>query len=580
MWMVSAAAATHTDEVEQDPERRVTRGRSKEAGMQMTKTRISVSIVLAAIAAAVVVAVVGAGPAEAAFPGQNGKIAFGRGSTGSGTLSADIWTINPDGTGAVNLTNDGTSPFDSEPAFSPDGSRIAFIRGLGTTAEIWTMNSDGTNETRLTNDSTQDSQPAFSPDGSKIAFTKLGELYVMNSDGSSPTLLSPQGDGIRDHQPAFSPDGSKIAFRRDFTSGADRIATIRADGTGQADLTDLNDDRTPDWQPLSFELSLRVSDGPDPVKVGQNLTYSLAVHNAGPSIATNVSLTDRLPSGVGFVSASQGCTNTSGTVRCSLGDVAPGTTTTVEIVVQPTAEGPLSNTASISSVPRDPGPENNSDTEATEVAPNRTPVANSDAYSVDEDGTLTVNAPGLLSDDTDADRDALSVADSDSTAPGVQPASGPSDGALNLNADGSFSYAPNANFVGTDSFAYRATDGTADSSATTVLIRVRDATRPTVLDPVKPTGKRVSPSANVMVTFSEAMDQTTLDATTVTLTKKGTTVPVGAALRFPSAESVVLDPNKPLRRGATYTATITTGAEDLAGNGLESDRVWSFRVRP
>src|SRR5262249_27240120 len=72
---------------------------------------------------------------------------------------------------------------------------------------------------------------------------------------------------------------------------------------------------------------------------------------------------------------------------------------------------------------------------------------------------------GVLTNDTDADGNTLSVAS-------PRPISGPSHGSLTLNADGTFTYTPNANYNGPDSFTYRATDGAADSNVATVSITV------------------------------------------------------------------------------------------------------------
>ena len=93
---------------------------------------------------------------------------------------------------------------------------------------------------------------------------------------------------------------------------------------------------------------------------------------------------------------------------------------------------------------------------------NDAPVAVDDAYSTGEDTVLVVPAPGVLGNDGDADGDPLSAA----------LVGGPANGTLVLNADGSFTYAPNANFVGTDSFTYTASDGTATSNTATVTITV------------------------------------------------------------------------------------------------------------
>jgi uncharacterized repeat protein (TIGR01451 family) len=117
------------------------------------------------------------------------------------------------------------------------------------------------------------------------------------------------------------------------------------------------------------DLSVTGTDSPDPVVVGNNLTYSLTTTNNGPNDLTAVTLTDTLPVGVTFVSESPSCSGTS-TVTCNLGSLASGANGTVTIVVTPTAVGPLSNTASVAggvSDPRDPNMANNSVTVNTTV---------------------------------------------------------------------------------------------------------------------------------------------------------------------------------------------------------------------
>src|SRR5215211_2252122 len=98
----------------------------------------------------------------------------------------------------------------------------------------------------------------------------------------------------------------------------------------------------------------------------------------------------------------------------------------------------------------------------TTTVPNRAPTAAADAYSTAEDTHLTVAAPGVLGNDTDPDGDSLSAV----------VVSGPAHGSLNLNADGGFTYTPAANFNGTDTFTYRASDGTAQSNPATVTMTV------------------------------------------------------------------------------------------------------------
>ncbi|MBW3542692.1 MAG: tandem-95 repeat protein, partial [Planctomycetes bacterium] len=90
------------------------------------------------------------------------------------------------------------------------------------------------------------------------------------------------------------------------------------------------------------------------------------------------------------------------------------------------------------------------------------PTAADDAYAVNEDATLNIAAAGVLANDGDVDGDPLSAV----------LVSGPASGALVLNADGSFTYTPNADFNGIDSFSYKAHDGTAAGNAATVTITV------------------------------------------------------------------------------------------------------------
>jgi hypothetical protein len=88
------------------------------------------------------------------------------------------------------------------------------------------------------------------------------------------------------------------------------------------------------------------------------------------------------------------------------------------------------------------------------------PVALDNAYSLGEDGVLAIAAPGVLGDDTG------------SAALSANLVSGVSNGTLSLLADGSFSYTPNANYFGIDSFTYTANDGVQDSNAATVSLTV------------------------------------------------------------------------------------------------------------
>lgn len=124
-----------------------------------------------------------------------------------------------------------------------------------------------------------------------------------------------------------------------------------------------------------------------------------------------------------------------------------GTDTFTYMIVD--TEGAISEPATVTVTVNEPG------------GGNVAPVANDDAYSVDEDMTLTVDPAGVLLNDTDEDGDAL-------TSTLVTPAN---DGVVTLNDDGSFTYVPDADFNGVDTFFYEVSDGElTDSAAVTITV--------------------------------------------------------------------------------------------------------------
>jgi len=129
------------------------------------------------------------------------------------------------------------------------------------------------------------------------------------------------------------------------------------------------------------------------------------------------------------------------------------------------SDGALSNEATVSITVNQTTP------------PNTPPTANDDSYSVDQDTTLTVAAPGVLGNDFDADPLTAKLVN------------GASSGSLTLNSDGSFSYIPDAGFTSSDTFEYVANDGTDDSSIATVTISV---------NPVSPSPASVHISSHSM----------------------------------------------------------------------------------
>jgi RHS repeat-associated protein len=130
---------------------------------------------------------------------------------------ADIYVMNWDGSGQTRLTSDAAD--DSAPVWSPDGTKIAFQSARnGASYQVYMMNADGSGQVNITNSAANDNQPSWSPDGSKIAFASdrdqagFSSIYVMNANGTSQTRLTTSGTGVLDQQPAWSPDGTKLTF--------------------------------------------------------------------------------------------------------------------------------------------------------------------------------------------------------------------------------------------------------------------------------------------------------------------------------------------------------------------------------
>ena len=152
------------------------------------------------------------------------------------TYNDEIYRMNIDFTGKVNLTN--TPGREYYPAWSPDGSKIAFMSNRDGDWQIYVMNADGMGQTRLTTNNAVDWGPTWSPDGTKIAFHSNrdgnNEIYVMNANGTGQNRLT--NNNAADVVPSWSPDGTKIAFESN-RDGKSEIYVMNADGSGQTKLT-------------------------------------------------------------------------------------------------------------------------------------------------------------------------------------------------------------------------------------------------------------------------------------------------------------------------------------------------------
>lgn len=150
--------------------------------------------------------------------------------------STNLWLADALGSGRRLLTRE--PGIQQHPAWSPDGTRIAYVAGKAyRSTELYVINADGSERRRLTTNHAHEALPAWSPDGTRIAvaseMTGDYEIWLVNADGADPRQLT-SAPGLDTH-PAWSPDGRSIAFTTN-RSGALEIWVMRADGSGQRPL--------------------------------------------------------------------------------------------------------------------------------------------------------------------------------------------------------------------------------------------------------------------------------------------------------------------------------------------------------
>jgi len=217
------------------------------------------------------------------FSPNGKKIVF----TGSGLTDSYVGVMNADGSDPVNLTNL-PDVSDGFPAWSPDGSQIAFTSRRDGNNELYLMDPYGHNLKRLTNNTFDDYAPTWSPDGKQIAFvsdrdnsTGIYSIYIMNTAASWVKRLT--NDGGNDYSPEWSPDGSTIVFRS-VLKGQFDIFTVSVDGGDPINLTNTpsSDEWSPSWSPdgslIAFqtnrdgnwEIYTMNADGSDPVNLTNN----------------------------------------------------------------------------------------------------------------------------------------------------------------------------------------------------------------------------------------------------------------------------------------------------------------------
>jgi TolB protein len=193
---------------------------------------------------------------EPAYSPDGSKIAYVCGNF-------ELCVMNADGTGQGRLTTSRwpqTWEYVDHPTWSPDGTKIAFASNADGNFHVYVINADGTGLHKLAGTALNDDDPSWSPDGTKIAFDNYkswfsgtSAIYVMNADGSQPQRISPRG--VDGWSPSWAPDGSEVvysAWRDDDT----HLFLVNADGTGNNQLTDgYCDEMDPNWMPSGLGLA-------------------------------------------------------------------------------------------------------------------------------------------------------------------------------------------------------------------------------------------------------------------------------------------------------------------------------------
>jgi VCBS repeat-containing protein len=308
-------------------------------------------------------------------------------------------TDEPDETFFMNLT-------------SPTGATIADGQGLGTI-----VNDDGNNAPNAVDDSaTTNEDTAVDVDVLANDTDADGDVLTITSFGQGTKGTVTLVAGKLRYDPNDDVNGTD-AFTYTISDGSETdtaTVTVTVLPVNDAPVAQSQTVSTPEDTPKAITLGVTDVDGPAP-------TFAIV---SGPAHGTL--------SGTG----------------------ATRTYTPVENYTGPDSFTFRANDGSLDS---------NVATVSITVTPvNDAPLAADDEYSTNEDVPFGIGAPGVLADDTDVEGSPLSAA----------LVAGPAHGTLTLNANGSFGYAPAANFNGVDTFTYRASDGSLSSNVATVTITV------------------------------------------------------------------------------------------------------------
>lgn len=167
--------------------------------------------------------------------------------------------------------------FQVDPAWSPDGRKVAFVSRRDGRSHVYVMRADGTGTRRFTSSEPDDDGPTWSPDGRRIAFSRVGDLFAIPSSGGPARRIGPAlgGEAL---DPAWSPDGKLIAY--DYRPPGYSIREIwvaGSDGKGARQVTTLREVSTrPAWSPDGGRIAFQSNANGGHVEI-----YSVALDGSG-----------------------------------------------------------------------------------------------------------------------------------------------------------------------------------------------------------------------------------------------------------------------------------------------------------